>query len=131
MRESGNQAPPPWPSSCPSLKVMWSLTDSTAQNGGTVFVSSSHHTRHSPTAGRTALHPQECSLVAPAGFAILFQSGTWLGQGANTSADMHRMAASFGYTPTYWRRPEGMWPDVERAVAATIIIARTREHWST
>jgi ectoine hydroxylase-related dioxygenase (phytanoyl-CoA dioxygenase family) len=108
---------------------MWCLTDFTAQNGATVVVPFSHHTRHSPTASRTA-YSQECSVVAPAGSAILFQPGTWHRQGANTLAYAHRVAASFGYTPTYWRRREGMWPDVERAVAATMSEQAQHQSWS-
>lgn len=54
-------------------------------------------------------------MVATAGSAILFHSGLWHRQGANTSTE-HRMAANLAYCPTWWARPVANWPLIEREV---------------
>ena len=109
------------------LQSFWCLTPYTATNGATVChpslppsaicvlrsdagahsptqmcVPFSHHTRRGPSRDDYSHH--EIPILAPAGSAILFVSGMWHRQGANTSEDEHRMAANIAYTPTYWTR---------------------------
>ena len=36
------------------------------------------------------------------GSVLLWQGGTWHGQGANTTDDQHRMALNIAYYPAWW-----------------------------
>ena len=97
-----NQTEPPWPETCPMLQSFWCLTPYTAANGATMCVPFSHHTRRGPSRDDYSHH--EIPILCPAGSVVLFVSGMWHRQGANTSEDEHRMAANIAYTPTYWTR---------------------------
>ena len=68
----------------------------------------SHHTRRGPSRDDYSHH--EIPILAPAGSAVLFVSGMWHRQGANTSEDEHRMAANADYTPIYWKRESAFTP---------------------
>ncbi|MCZ6678026.1 MAG: phytanoyl-CoA dioxygenase family protein [Candidatus Poribacteria bacterium] len=106
--------PQPWPEFPTILQSFWMLTDFTPENGATVVVPFSHHTKRPPTPNRT--YPQEIPIVGKKGSVFLFHNGLWHRSGANTTRDQHRMAANLCYLPWFIHRPKEAWPLVEREV---------------
>ena len=106
--------PQPWPEFPTGFQVFWMLTDFTAQNGATVVVPFSHHTRRPPTPNRT--YPQEIPVLGKKGSVFVFHNGIWHRSGANTTRDGHRMAANILYIPWFINRPQEDWPLVKREI---------------
>ncbi|MBM3279642.1 MAG: phytanoyl-CoA dioxygenase family protein [Candidatus Handelsmanbacteria bacterium] len=100
---------PPWPM---LLQTMWMLTDFTAQNGATRLVPGTH------LGGRHPQNPEgegEVPALGKRGSVLIWNGGVWHRNGANTSADQHRMGANAAYIPRFVHRPE-LWPRVRRQV---------------
>jgi ectoine hydroxylase-related dioxygenase (phytanoyl-CoA dioxygenase family) len=89
---------------------MWMLTDFTAENGATRLVPATH------LGGRHPAIPQdegEVPALGRRGSVLLWNGGVWHRNGANTSADQHRMGANAAYIPRFVHRPE-LWPRLRR-----------------
>ena len=93
------------------LQVFWMLTDFTYENGATMVVPFSHHTRKSPT---RASYPQEIPVVGKKGSVCVFYDSLWHRSGANTTTDQHRMSANVFYLPWFIHRSDEQWPRVKR-----------------
>ena len=105
--------PQPWPAFPTALQVFWMLTDYTADNGATVVVPFSHHTRRPPT---RANYPQEVPALGPKGSAFLMRPGVWHRRGENISRDEYRGTVNVFYLPRYIHRPKDTWPLVKQSV---------------
>lgn len=103
--------PEPWPILPTGFQAFWTLTDYTPDNGATVVVPFSHHSRRTPTRGE---YPQEIPLVGKKGSVAVFVNGLWHRSGANTTIDQHRMTANMFYIPEFLTRPRKGWPLVKR-----------------
>ena len=97
------------------LQVFWMLTDFTYENGATMIVPFSHHTRRSPT---RAAYPQEIPVLGKKGSVCVFYDSLWHRSGANTTTDQHRMSANVFYLPWFIHRSDGQWPRVKRELYA-------------
>ena len=109
--------PQPWAQFPTGFQIFWMLTDFTPENGTTVVVPFSHHTRRLPTPNRT--YPQEIPIVGKEGSVLLFHNGIWHRSGADTTHDRHHMAANIFYLPWFVNRPKETWPLVKREIYDT------------
>ena len=83
------------------INTIWMITDFIEENGATVVVPFSHKIRRRPTSDDLAA----CipiPIVGKRGSVLLWQGGTWHGNGANTSKNQHRMALNIAYYPAWW-----------------------------
>lgn len=77
---------------------IWLLDDFTSENGATRVVAKSHRWGKSPSqvmSDRTAPHPDEQLLIAPAGTVVIFNSHTWHGGTLNRTANPRRAVHSY------------------------------------
>ena len=105
--------PQPWPSVPTALQVFWMLTDYTSENGATVVVPFSQHTRRPPTQAR---YLQEKPILGKKGSVLLMHPGLWHRRGENTSRNQQRGTVNIFYLARYIHRPKDTWPLVERNV---------------
>ena len=104
--------PQPYPSWPMLLQTMWMLTDFTAENGATRLVPGTHLGGHPPSTPEAEV---EVPALGRRGSVLIWNGGVWHRNGANTSADQHRMGANAAYIPRFVHRPE-LWPRVRRAI---------------
>ncbi|RKU31292.1 hypothetical protein C6497_02030 [Candidatus Poribacteria bacterium] len=83
------------------INTIWMITDFTVENGATVVVPFSHKTRRRPS-GTDLSECIPTPISGKRGSVLLWQGGTWHGNGANTTKDQHRMALNIAYYPAWW-----------------------------
>ena len=109
--DSAHDLPPRLPDIPWMINTIWMITDFTVDNGATIVAPFSHKTRHRPPPGMRATDICPRSVTGGRGSAVLWQGGTWHANGANTSADGHRMGLNFAYFPAWWNQErEGAHP---------------------
>lgn len=79
---------------CIVVNVLWLLDDFSIDNGATRVVPGSHKWQKFAPDGKT--HPDEVSIVAPKGSALVFNAGLWHGGAENMSGES-RWAVALGY----------------------------------
>jgi ectoine hydroxylase-related dioxygenase (phytanoyl-CoA dioxygenase family) len=98
---------------------MWSLTDFTATNGGTLFVPGSHRWEATPFSGEPPSDYEVRALEMPAGSVMIFHGSLWHGGGANTTADEWRLGVNVQYCPGFVRQQQNHYLSIPAEVAAT------------
>lgn len=104
--------PQPWPSWPFLIQTLWMLTDFTPENGATRIVPGSHLTGRSPDPAMK--QPSEIQAIGKKGSVLIWNGAVWHANGANTTADQHRMGANLGYIPWFLHRPPDAWPLLRR-----------------
>jgi ectoine hydroxylase-related dioxygenase (phytanoyl-CoA dioxygenase family) len=79
---------------CIIANVLWALDEFTLENGATRVVPGSHRFRNFAPDG--IKHPDEISITAPQGSAIIFNANLWHGGAANNT-NLSRWALALGY----------------------------------
>lgn len=102
--------PVPYPAWPMLLQTMWMLTDFTAENGATRLVPATHLGGRHPSVAQDA---GEVPALGRRGSVLVWNGGVWHRNGANTSAEQHRMGANAAYIPRFVHRPE-LWPRLRR-----------------
>jgi ectoine hydroxylase-related dioxygenase (phytanoyl-CoA dioxygenase family) len=104
----------PIPDTCFMVNCIWMLTEFTRENGATLLLPFSHHSRRVPRPGVQYRH-----LVAaegPPGSIVIFHGAIWHGSGANTTRDSQRLGVSSGFH-AHWMDPSaGGWHLLTREV---------------
>jgi ectoine hydroxylase-related dioxygenase (phytanoyl-CoA dioxygenase family) len=105
----------PIPDACFLVNCIWMLTDFTRENGATLLLPCSHHSRRVPRPEVNYKH-----LVAaegPAGSIVIFHGAIWHGAGANVTRDEQRVGISSGFHAA-WMDPAagGGWHLMQRSV---------------
>jgi ectoine hydroxylase-related dioxygenase (phytanoyl-CoA dioxygenase family) len=106
--------PQPWPPWPFLIQTLWMLTDFTADNGATRVVPGSHLSGRPPNREIRYLH--EIPAVGKKGSVLIWNGALWHANGANATADQHRMGANLGYVPKFVHRPPEAWPLLRRAL---------------
>jgi ectoine hydroxylase-related dioxygenase (phytanoyl-CoA dioxygenase family) len=104
----------PVPDVCFMVNCIWMLTEFTKENGATLLLPFSHHSRRVPRSGVEYRHlvPAE----GPPGSIVIFHGAIWHRSGANTTADRQRMGVSSGFF-AHWMDPRaGGWYLLTREV---------------
>ena len=97
------------------LASMWSITDFTAANGGTLLVPGSHRWTEDRRAEPGEIVPAEM----PAGSILFWLGGTLHGAGANVSQDW-RYGVILTYSLPWLRQEENQYLDIPRDVLASL-----------
>ncbi len=79
---------------CIVANVLWLLDDFSLDNGATRVVPGSHKWQEFAPDGKS--HPDEISIIAPKGSALIFNAGLWHGGAENASGES-RWALALGY----------------------------------
>ena len=87
--------PEPLPATCFVLNSVYMLTDFTRDNGATLLLPFSHHSRRRPRRG--AAYRGLVAAEAPRGSAVIFHGGIWHATGKNTTRDQPRLGVSVVY----------------------------------
>ena len=98
--------PEPWLAPW-SVNIIWCLTDTRGENGGTLYIPGSHRFERRadlPPDAPARLTP----IVAPAGSIVVMDGRVWHTSGANITADEDR-ALLFGYYSADFLRPQVNW----------------------
>lgn len=111
-----HRIPSPWPPWPLLLQTMWMLTDFTPENGATRVVPGSHLAARPPNPARDYSH--ELPAIGKKGSVLIWHGAIWHRNGANTTADQHRMGANIAYIPWVVHRPLAGWPLVRRELYA-------------
>lgn len=77
--------PQPMPDVCFLLNSLWMLTDFTRENGATLLMPFSHHSRRRPRQNVDYRH--SVAAEAPRGSIVIFNGGIWHGSGRNVTSD--------------------------------------------
>lgn len=107
------------------VNSMWMLSDFTDENGATLIAPGSHARRARPPRRFPPDDPMMRKITGPRGSVVLWHAGVWHANGANTSADEHRMGLNISYYPVWWNmyREGGhqpVHPDVFERMPATM-----------
>ena len=98
--------PEPWAHPW-AMNIIWCLTDTTFENGATLYLPGSHR-----AAERSQLPPDPLAKLkpfeAPAGSIVAMEGRLWHTSGANITADQDR-ALLFGYYSAAFLRPQVNW----------------------
>ena len=97
------------------LATMWSISDFTVENGGTLLVPGSHRWQ----ADRQPEANEIVSAEMPAGSVLVWLGGTLHGAGANTSNDS-RYGVILTYSLGWLRQEENQYLDLRPEVAAEL-----------
>jgi ectoine hydroxylase-related dioxygenase (phytanoyl-CoA dioxygenase family) len=104
----------PVPNVCCMVNCIWMLTEFTRENGATLLLPFSHHSRRTPRPGIAYRH-----LVAaegPPGSIVIFHGAIWHGSGANVTADSQRLGVSSGFHAQWMDPRAGGWYLLTREV---------------
>ena len=109
---SGHPAPGQWP----VINSLLMLSKFSRENGGTLLMPFSHHSRLLPRKGVKYSH-----LVAAEGdpgTIVIFIGSIWHAGGANTTTDQHRLGLSIAYHAAWLEHGTGggHWPSMKRSV---------------
>jgi hypothetical protein len=99
---------------CPTLQIIWVLTDFKKENGATEVIPFSHNSKRGP---RDADYERYLMAVeATAGSAIVFHGSLWHRRGKNITADQHRVGISTPYIAK-WLDPVSVgWKQIKGSV---------------
>ena len=98
------------------INSIWMMTDFTEEIGATRIMPTSHRLRKRPPRGMKADDRRLLPITGRRGSVFLWHGGVWHANGANTTADQHRMALNVAYYPPWWNlaREGGhqpIWPE--------------------
>jgi len=104
----------PIPNMCFMLNCMWMLTGFTRDNGATLLLPFSHHSRRLPRSG--VEYRNFVAAEGPPGSIVIFNGSIWHAGGANVTKDKHRVGLSTGYFATWMDPAAGGWHLMRRSV---------------
>lgn len=109
---SGHPAPGQWP----VINSLLMLSEFTRENGGTVLMPFSHHSRLLPRPG--VKYRNLVAAEGDPGTIVIFIGSIWHAGGANTSRDQHRIGLSIAYHAAWLEHGTGggHWPLMKRSV---------------
>jgi hypothetical protein len=106
----------PLPDICFLVNSIWMLTDFTRENGATLLLPFSQHTRRRPRRG--VVYKHLVAAEAPRGSIVIFHGAIWHAGGANKTTDQQRLGVSVPYfarwmesNPSTWK-----WETMPRSV---------------
>jgi ectoine hydroxylase-related dioxygenase (phytanoyl-CoA dioxygenase family) len=98
---------------------MWALTDFSAENGGTLFVSGSHRRADTPETPGALDGVEVRALEMRAGSVMVFHGSLWHGGGANTTVDEWRLGVNVQYCPGFVRQQQNPYLGIPVEIAGT------------
>lgn len=107
----------PRPHPATMATTLWALTDFTAQNGATRFISGSHkQTTIVPEAEKDY---EVLSAEMPAGSVLIFHASMWHGGGPNCTTDEQRYGLSIQYVAGWCRQQQNLMLGTPRELVAS------------
>jgi ectoine hydroxylase-related dioxygenase (phytanoyl-CoA dioxygenase family) len=94
------------------INTMWMITDFTVENGATLFMPCSHHTRRRPPRSMNATDSRLLPITGRRGSVAMWNGGVWHASGKNTTSDQHRMGLNIAYYTAWYNfaREDGHQP---------------------
>ncbi len=104
----------PIPNVCFMVNCIWMLTDFTREDGGTLLLPFTHHSRQVPRPDVEYRHL--LSAEGEAGSIVIFDGRIWHATGANVTNDRQRVGLSSGFHTAWMDPAAGNWHLMKRSV---------------